>query len=1020
MEETTDFTTSALITLKDGTMLQLGAEDFAVSYNGFTDSADMLAFPVGAAICRTCQLELANYEDQYEDVSFLGAVIRLSLDFAEANDSIAIGKYTVTEPETYGETVIITAQDDMYKADKPFSTALTFPATANALFAEICATCGIDTQLQTIPNGTYEIAAAPDTEYTYRSILGYLAMLSGGNARISRGGYLEIINYDFDSLNSAREENGGPLVVAVNITPSQSGSGDPSPTNVRRITGWAGTNVYLSGEDTSEYSTLPVDFQRWVYKGSINVSTGVLTEEYKCVTLTGSDVTSQGTASTGAKYISCDITDTAVEYDTTGLSDQYTFTSSPPSAGETKLRMRTTRIVIYDDRFTSKAAAQTLLNASPVQVMFKLASENAYQLASQAINALVGENNIWSDAGAVSVETVDGDTYTGDSVSFTVGAYVPENMHDLDEWSRLRIDLDDIVITGVQTHDTEGDVVLVGNEGYVLSIENPLITGNEQTGLTLIGGYLIGGRFRSFEGEHTAYPLAEFGDLCRVTDRKGKRYYTVLTDIDFQWASYTAFGNSAESPLRNASQYVSPEITAIQASVKQERTAREQAISDLNAALANAGGMYSTVETLADQSKVYYLHDKPTLASSLNVIKITSEALGFSTDGGQTYPTGVYVNGTVIASILNTIGINADWINSGALTISDSNDVVIFTADATNGTVEFSNGMIKVQGSGIRCGDTSTIQIYTTLSQGGLDVGRVGASVFPLGRISCGSWYAPDDILHISALMDGGAVQIDYNYGESPSPVAYKADFLNADPINKFYNGIAIDGATSNLSDLDDATAGMVQIIALDTSTLNTPLANAAGFVVSCIDSSGNEGVQQAWIAGSATKYIRYLTSGTWTAWAVDSVTVDSAISGSSTNPVENQAVYAALAAKQDKLVKLWENSSPTSAFAAQTILDDGTIADYDLFAIKFKEQSTSTGSSEFIFWYSKTSGSNSTTARWVSISGGNVFFNSRSLSISDGGGITFTAGARYTQGSSSAASNNAYMVPLEIYGMKL
>lgn len=130
--------------------------------------------------------------------------------------------------------------------------------------------------------------------------------------------------------------------------------------------------------------------------------------------------------------------------------------------------------------------------------------------------------------------------------------------------------------------------------------------------------------------------------------------------------------------------------------------------------------------------------------------------------------------------------------------------------------------------------------------------------------------------------------------------------------------------------------------------------------------------------------------------------------------------VDTALAAKQNKLVKIWENSSPTSAFAAQTILNDGTIADYDLFAIKFKEQSTSTGSSEFVFWYTKTSGSNTTTARWVSLSSSNIIFNTRSFSITDSGGISFNAGQRYTQGSSSATTNNAYMVPLEVYGLKL
>lgn len=127
----------------------------------------------------------------------------------------------------------------------------------------------------------------------------------------------------------------------------------------------------------------------------------------------------------------------------------------------------------------------------------------------------------------------------------------------------------------------------------------------------------------------------------------------------------------------------------------------------------------------------------------------------------------------------------------------------------------------------------------------------------------------------------------------------------------------------------------------------------------------------------------------------------------------------ALLAGKGNALKLLWTNSSPTSAFAAQTILNDGTLADYDLFAIKFKEQANSTGSSEFFFWYSKTSGTNLTTARWVSRTGTNIFFNTRSFGILDTG-MTFSAGERNTQGSSSATTNNLYMVPWEVYGLKL
>lgn len=149
-------------------------------------------------------------------------------------------------------------------------------------------------------------------------------------------------------------------------------------------------------------------------------------------------------------------------------------------------------------------------------------------------------------------------------------------------------------------------------------------------------------------------------------------------------------------------------------------------------------------------------------------------------------------------------------------------------------------------------------------------------------------------------------------------------------------------------------------------------------------------------------------------------ITVDDTLSTTSENPVQNKVITTALNGKQSKLTKLWTNGSPTSAMSSgTTILNDGTLANYDLFAIKFKEQANSSGSSEFFFWYSKTSGSNLTTARWVSRSGSNLFFRTRSFSITNSG-MTFQGGEQHTQGSSSAASNNLYMVPWEVYGLKL
>lgn len=64
------------------------------------------------------------------------------------------------------------------------------------------------------------------------------------------------------------------------FTPVQSGSGDPSPTNIRPITGWTGLNIYQSGENTSNPETTAVSWSTeagTVYGGTLDALTGVLT-----------------------------------------------------------------------------------------------------------------------------------------------------------------------------------------------------------------------------------------------------------------------------------------------------------------------------------------------------------------------------------------------------------------------------------------------------------------------------------------------------------------------------------------------------------------------------------------------------------------------------------------------------------------------------------------------------------------------------------------------------------------------
>lgn len=98
-------------------------------------------------------------------------------------------------------------------------------------------------------------------------------------------------------------------------------------------------------------------------------------------------------------------------------------------------------------------------------------------------------------------------------------------------------------------------------------------------------------------------------------------------------------------------------VASVQQQVAQEKKDRESAVAGLTAALASATGLYETVKTETDGSKIQYLHDKPTLAESTLVLLVNSGGIGISNDGGVTYQYGFSFTGDAILNELHAEGI---------------------------------------------------------------------------------------------------------------------------------------------------------------------------------------------------------------------------------------------------------------------------------------------------------------------------------------------------------------------------
>ena len=102
---------------------------------------------------------------------------------------IKLGIFTVTKQTSDGEYTSYEAYDRMYKADMPYFSDMAFPSTDKAILGEICGKLGISLATNIVTAHT--ISDKPQG-YTYREIIGYMAMLQGCNAVINSDGNLEL------------------------------------------------------------------------------------------------------------------------------------------------------------------------------------------------------------------------------------------------------------------------------------------------------------------------------------------------------------------------------------------------------------------------------------------------------------------------------------------------------------------------------------------------------------------------------------------------------------------------------------------------------------------------------------------------------------------------------------------------------------------------------------------------------------------------------------------------------------
>lgn len=187
------------------------------------------------------------------------------------------------------------------------------------------------------------------------------------------------------------------------IVPKQAGSGTPSPDNVRAISGWESVNVYVSPtEDEADGHTTTTSLGRTVYGGTLDVVSGVLTVDRAMVDL--------GSLSwglwTGARYRAALPNFSGGAYNS-DLSKFLSSALSPKVRSASWDAMEDWQFGVYDTYVvviksnTTASDLKTALNG--VQFVYPIATPQTYTLTPTEVSTLLGENNVWADAGDVEV-----------------------------------------------------------------------------------------------------------------------------------------------------------------------------------------------------------------------------------------------------------------------------------------------------------------------------------------------------------------------------------------------------------------------------------------------------------------------------------------------------------------------------------------------------------------------------------------------------------------------------------------
>ena len=192
----------------------------------------------------------------------------------------------------------------------------------------------------------------------------------------------------------------------VPISYTQSGSGDPTPSNVRPISGRTGLSVYVSPalSGGTEYSVSWQSEAGTVYGGTVDLVSGVLkiTHRYLDVNSTNLPTLRKYGTQYGAWIAQYKLDECNQPLGVGGSCISNRF-SQATNSGPGRVNLASNNINLYFFLPEDEVAGGTIEGAwawfeeHPTQLIYTLVTPQTVQINPKNIRAILGENNVWSD-----------------------------------------------------------------------------------------------------------------------------------------------------------------------------------------------------------------------------------------------------------------------------------------------------------------------------------------------------------------------------------------------------------------------------------------------------------------------------------------------------------------------------------------------------------------------------------------------------------------------------------------------